>query len=365
MTHTACTTPRLLADEALHEVIRTYVGSRAADVDACRCTLRQGIAHLAPHGVVDLGVFGRDTPADFERMCEVVATVALDDMSQAFALWAHRMAIEYVHQADAGAEGRRDLLAQLADASVLGSTSFASATANALAGTPLPLTFRRAAGGGIVVSGRIPWASNLEAPFVSVAAAANADDPTDRVVFAYDAGTPGLELPAAPRLLALQATASTSPRFHDASIAPAAILTREFLVFVRRVFPTFLLLQCAFCWGLARRGLAEAEDAMRGPADVLREDLLTLQAEVDAFEGRVRGMARHDDRATLPTRDLLEVRLRAGRLAVEAVALEAKVAGGRGYLLDSGTARRLREAAFLPVQAPTEVQLRWLLSHSV
>jgi hypothetical protein len=63
-------------------------------------------------------------------------------------------------------------------------------------------------------------------------------------------------------------------------------------------------------------------------------------------------------------RSLLELRLELGRLAVAAVALESKLAGGRGYMLHSGTARRLRESAFLPVQAPTEVQLQWLLTRS-
>jgi hypothetical protein len=34
------------------------------------------------------------------------------------------------------------------------------------------------------------------------------------------------------------------------------------------------------------------------------------------------------------------------------------VTGGAGYLAGSDTARRVREAAFLPVQAPTVPQLR-------
>jgi hypothetical protein len=40
-------------------------------------------------------------------------------------------------------------------------------------------------------------------------------------------------------------------------------------------------------------------------------------------------------------------------------ALEAKMMGGRGYVVTTPTARRLREAAFLPIQALTERQLRW------
>jgi hypothetical protein len=37
--------------------------------------------------------------------------------------------------------------------------------------------------------------------------------------------------------------------------------------------------------------------------------------------------------------------------------------GGRGYAMSSPTARRAREAAFLPVQSPTEGHLRWVLQN--
>ncbi len=357
-----CAGPRLLTDDALHEAIRGFVGPRAPEVDACRCTLREGLAYLASLEAVELGVLHRDTPAAFERMCEVTATVALDDMSQAFALWAHRMAIEYLHQADAACALRPDALPRLVSGEVIGSTSFATATANFLAGTPLPLTFRRRLDGGLVVTGRIPWASNLEAPFLSVAAAANADDPDDRVVFAYTQSTTGLVLPEYPQLLALQATASTAPAFDAAVIAPDHVLTSDFTTFVASIFPTFLLLQSAFCWGLTVRSLSEAEGALRGAAEVLRPDLHALQARAQEAEQRLRRMASHPERTRLARRDLLALRLAWGQLSVDAVALEQKAMGGRGYMLHSGTARRLREAAFLPVQAPTEVQLRWLLS---
>ena len=68
--------------------------------------------------------------------------------------------------------------------------------------------------------------------------------------------------------------------------------------------------------------------------------------------------------AGTPERELVRLRLDCARLATATTALEAKVVGGRGYVTTSPTARRLREAAFLPIQAPTEGQLRWELSHS-
>ncbi|MCK9486017.1 MAG: acyl-CoA/acyl-ACP dehydrogenase [Dehalococcoidia bacterium] len=355
--------PVLLRDETLHQALRAYVGSRAQQVDGCEVTLREGIAHISSMGVGDLGVYERDTPDQFSQMCEVLGTLSLDCMSQAFAMWCHRMATEYVHQADADSPVRERFLAGLTAGEILGSTSFAAATANYLAGTPLTLTFRRTAD-GMVLNGRIAWASNLQPPFVSIGAAANEDDPQDRVIFAFTEATPGLRLPAYPELLALQATSSTSPVFEDAVITDADILTRDFDRFVGRVLPTFLLLQSSFCWGLSTRALSEAGALLDGPREILAPAYEDLRARFESASGRLREYAGHPHREDLEHRPLLQLRLDFGRLTVEAVSLESKLAGGRGYMLHSGTARRLREAAFLPVQAPTEVQLQWLLARS-
>src|SRR5690606_15209204 len=132
--------------------------------------------------------------------------------------------------------------------------------------------------------------------------------------------------------------------------------------FVGRVLPTFLLLQSSFCWGLADRALSEASALLDGPREVLADAYAELHERFESAEGRLRTSAGHPRREELDHRALLELRLDFGRLAVDAVSLESKLAGGRGYMLHSGTARRLREAAFLPVQAPTEVQLQWLLA---
>lgn len=353
----------LLEDSALHDAVRSYVGARAQQVDGCEVMLRDGIAHLASLGAVERGVYGLHAPEDFTRMCEVVGTVALDCMSQAFSLWCHRMATEYLHQADEDSPARARFLPLLRTGQTLGSTSFAAATANFLAGTPLSLTFRRE-GDHLVVNGRIAWASNLQPPFVSVAAAANEDDPSDRVVFAYTEATPGLELGKYPELLALQATSSTSPLFKDAIVTSDDILTYDFEPFVARVLATFLLLQSSFCWGLSVRALDEAGQQLDGPKEVFAPTYQDLRERLGSVEARLRAYSAHPHREEVEHRALLQLRLDAGRLTVDSVALESKLAGGRGYMLHSGTARRLREAAFLPVQAPTEVQLQWLLARS-
>jgi len=357
------TAPALIAEPSLRERIRAYVEPRAAEVDANRASVRDGLAFVGGLGLSALGVDGCERPADLERAVEAIGTIAQYDVSQAFAFWCHRMGVEYLHQAPPGTTLRDHLLPRVLAGEVAGSTSFAGAMAHYLGGAPMPLTFRRD-GPDLLVSGRIAWASNLEAPFVSVSAAANADDPSDRVVFAYTESTAGVAIADYPPLLALQATASSSPLFTEARITPRYAITKDFEGFARTIFPVFILLQSAFCWGLASRSLAEAGSRLTGQAAVVQPEYEALRARFTAAEARMREAARSADRARLPVRDLLELRLDLGTLCVSAVALEAKVSGGRGYMSSSDTARRLREAAFLPVQSPTEIQLRWLLSRS-
>jgi len=355
-------TPQLLADASLAERIRAFVEPRAAAVDACQLSLRDGLAFLHESGLLDVGVYGRDTAGDFERLCEVTATIAQFDMSQAFSLWCHRTCIEYLNRAAPGSWLRTELLPEVLEARRLGSTAFAAGMANFLGGAPLPVTFRRD-GDDLIANGRIVWASNLEAPFVSVTAAVNEDDPEDRLVFAFTEAN-GVDIPRGPELLALQSTASSSAAFDEVRIPARQVLTEDFEGFVRCVLPTFITVQSSFCWGLTSRALAEAERGLTGQREILRDDFEALAMRAREAEATLRSFARNEDRTTIEPRELLALRLEWGTLCVAAVALEAKVAGGRGYMLHSDTARRMREAAFLPVQAPTEVQLRWLLSRS-
>lgn len=78
----------------------------------------------------------------------------------------------------------------------------------------------------------------------------------------------------------------------------------------------------------------------------LREELIRLASEPERAERR----------------DLLSLRLGVSHFATIATHFELQVVGGAGYVATSPTARRLREASFLPVQSPTEGHLRYELA---
>lgn len=332
--------------------IAEWFGPRARDVDNGIATVREGLAELGRRGLPD---------ADIVGSIELVRAVAREDLSTAFSAWAHRMTIDYLSQGGAGAEVHR---ATLASADTLGATAMAAGTAHVLAGTPLPVRYH-IEGDEVVLDGRIPWASNLIEPFLVVTAAAHSEDPERTIVVAIEGGTPGLEPAPYPELLALNATGSTTVKLSEARVPRANVIADAVEPFVEAVIARFLLLQGAFCSGLADRALNEAEANLGPMGEVIRPVLDRVRADVDEADATAARLAADAVAGRItPHDELLRLRLRWSELATEAVRLELAVTGGRGYLSGSATARRLREAAFLPIQAPTEVLLRWLLTHS-
>ena len=334
--------------------IAEFFGPRSAAVDAGGATIRGGLAELGRRGLPD---------ADIADSIEIVSSVARHDMATAFSAWAHRMVIDYVSLAPA-ASAARAILPDLASAETLGATALAAGTAHVLAGAPLPVSFRTA-GDDIILDGRIPWASNLIAPFVVVSAAVDAEDPGRAIVVAIASGTPGLDPAPYPDLLALGGTGSTTVRLEGVRVPRSWVISDDLQGFVTTVLARFLLLQGAFCSGLANRSLEEASANLGPLGESIRPGLERVAAEVvDADDASVRLASDSIAGRPIPNAELLRLRLRWSGLTAEAVHLELATAGGRGYLSSSPTARRVREAAFLPIQAPTEVLLRWLLSRS-
>jgi alkylation response protein AidB-like acyl-CoA dehydrogenase len=174
-------------------------------------------------------------------------------------------------------------------------------------------------------------------------------------------GDPGVTVRHITGLLALDATASGSLRLVDAEVSHQRVLSTDLPSYAAGFRPTFLVLQSAFIAGLMARSLREAEAALdRGENAVFAGDVTDLGREVDAWMTRWRTAAA--DTSAAPLRELLELRLAAAALASRATRIEATLAGGRGYVTTSGASRRFREAAFLPVQSPSEGHLRWELS---
>ena len=366
----------LVALPAAAEPVLARVAERAAAVDRAEADLWEGPAAL---GELDL------LTAPLPLAAELTHALARRCTATAFALWGHRSSIEY-HEATG---------TPLPEGAESGSVALASGMAPAFkeeAGLgEIPLLATDSPDGGLVVSGVLPWCSNLR-PGGWVVTPVRWEDGR-RAVVRHRRDADGVRVKELTGLTALEATASGVLLLDAVRIPEQDVLTRDLPAFRDRVRSTFLQIQTAMCLGLAGAALdaaeAEADDVAR---EVLAEELSAAADDWRGLrDGLVRGVrassttrsgsARSGDASEdAPTGDatsgdaptvaatsgddrpseLVRVRLEAALLTGRATRLEQKIVGGRGYALASDTSRRAREAAFLPVQSPTEIHLRHL-----
>lgn len=331
-------------------------GESAPRVDRGDLPASHGLTRLGDAGLLDLGAPSNED-GRLGDMARLVSGIAERSLASAFTLWAHRMVIEYLLLASEPGDRSREL-DDLRSGRLPGATAMASALGHLLGHGDLGVHFRRT-GDGIRLDGRIRWASNLFPDGFLLVTAAVGDD-GEHVVVAVPSDRPGVRVDPSPELLALDGTASSSVTLDDVAIDPHLVLTTDLSGFLSTMRGPFLLLQSAFAHGLAKASLRAAaphldgvNDVFSGRFDELRRRFARVDRDLDTFCRSVDGS---DD--ILP---IVELRLEATLLARDAVDLEGRVRGGAGYLRSSPTARRIREAAFLSIQSPTEGFLRWEL----
>src|SRR3954466_11154548 len=146
----------LLLAPGVREHVGAFLEPRAAAVDAGEAGVKEALAFLNDELAHAPGADQSQPNADLTCVAETIATAAGCDMSAAFSLWCHRMVLEYLSCAPDGSPLWQSTLPELLATRRLGSTALAAAMAYHVAGTPLPIQWRRE-GGDIVLDGRVNW----------------------------------------------------------------------------------------------------------------------------------------------------------------------------------------------------------------
>lgn len=340
----------LLAQVGTSEVLESLLDPEVSGEGSTLPALER----LGRAGLLDVGTGGSD---GLVAQFEVLSTLAEQSLSIAFSAWAHRMVAEYVSVGRSSSFGS-GLGRRLSTGELIGSTAMAPALRAQLGLGSVGLTARRDAE-GLVVDGAVAWASNLYPGRVVIVAAVELDN-GEHAVVALTPEIGGVTIAPPRPLLALDATRSSSIVVTDAHVPFDQVLSWDLPGFLTKVRPVFLFLQTAFCLGLAAGSIGESTRIeLAGPIEVLEGDLTRVKKDHERI--RREAIDTVED-ANVSIAWLIGLRLEAATLAQRAVAIETRIAGGRGYLAESGVSRRYREAAFLPIQSPTESQLRWELS---
>ncbi|MGD8214236.1 hypothetical protein [Aestuariimicrobium sp. Y1814] len=350
-----------LIPPALGDVLR-QLAADAREVDTAGVPVAPKLRDLGEAGLLDQGIddllAGRADASDLRASVATIAALAGECLSTGFSAWAHRVVVDYLARGT-HSPATAELLSALRHGEVAGATGMAQALKSLAGLGELGITATPTGDGGWVLDGQVTWISNQVPGAVLVLPAATPDG--NGLVVWVRHGDDGLAPRHIEGLLALDATASGSLRLEAVKVGSEQVLSTDLAGFVREVKPTFLVLQTAFAAGLIERSWAEVEPALDRPENsVFGAQARDLGERISEFRARLQRLAA--DVSSAPVRDYLQLRLDASHLAQEATRLELTLAGGRGYLVNSGANRRFREAAFLPVQSPSEGHLRWELS---
>jgi alkylation response protein AidB-like acyl-CoA dehydrogenase len=345
------TSAQTIDTQSVLRQVTQSVSDRAGALDDGVTDVRADIAELGRAGLFELGY----DSTGLQDMVRAIEEVSSHSLAVGFSAWAHRMTLEYLHHAPAPLRDRH--FAELSSGSRIGVTAMAAALKQAagLGAVPVVGEWR---GNELTISGPIHWASNV---FPEALMVLPARTPTgETVVVAVDVDAAGVTVNTHPRLMALGATASTSLRLKEVVVPSGNIITSDLSGFVQRIRPTFLLLQTAFCVGVGGAALAATGDLASKTGAQFEGERSHLLNTSAALRQRLYEFANDPSAATIA--DLLRLRLDAATAALAATRLEFSVTGGTAYAVGSPANRRFREAAFLPIQSPSEGQLRWELT---
>ena len=322
----------------------------AADLDTGRADVRPVLRRLG--GVDAFGTAGADPVDELLGAVRLVRGVAATSLTAAFAAWSQRMVLEYLRCCPPPAP-ETDLVRALRSGEVTGATALAPAVSDLAGHAELPVV-AVPDGEGWRLSGRIGWASNLFDDAVVVTPARTRDE--GRLVVMFRRTAPGVTQTPFTDLLGLNGTGTGALDLDGVAVGRGEVLSDDLPDFMALCRPAMLLQQSALAVGLADAALDEAAGRLTGVAAVLRSQHEEISARRDEVAIRMEDQA--GSRVGIAPGDLPRLRLDAMDVAARAVRLESALSGCSGYLAGSDTARRVREAAFLPIQAPTEAQLR-------
>jgi len=289
-----------------------------------------------------------------------MAEVAAECMSTGFCTWCQDASGWYLENTENVAL-REKLQPGIASGAVMAGTGMSNPmkTLSGLEGFKLKA---QRAEGGYVVSGVLPWVSNLGPGHWFATVIQDAEDPRHLMFAMVQCGQPGVEIRQNARFIALEGTGTYSILFRRAFIADDMLLADPIGDAVKRILPGVILLQTGMglgvikaCIGLMhesnRSHAASNQYLPRGPAyydetlEQLRQDIAVLAQTPTQTDDGFR-------------RQVLTARLRTSELALDAAQSALLHAGSRGYLAGSPVNRRLRESYFVAIITPSIRHLR-------
>lgn len=291
---------------------------------------------------------------------QTMAAVSAECMSTGFCTWCQDASGWYLENTEN--TGLRDKLqSAVASGAVMAGTGMSNPM-KTLAGIEGFKLKAQRCDGGYIVSGVLPWVSNLGDGHWFGTVVQDAANEKHLMFAMVRCGQPGVEIRQNARFIALEGTGTYSVLFRRAFIADEMLLADPVEDAVRKILPGVIMLQTGMglgvieaCIGLMhesnRTHGASNQYLPRGPS-YYEDASAAVLAEIDTLAATPTENAREF------MQRVLTARLRVSELALDASQFALLHAGSRGYLEGSPVNRRLRESYFVAIITPSIRHLR-------
>ncbi len=334
----------------------------AATIDRDGIYPEERMTRLGAAGAFGLHLAGHTSLAapSLAAAIEAMAIVSAECMSTGFCMWCQDTAGWYLEHS-ANADLRARLQPDIAAGRLKAGTGLSNPV-KALSGTePFRLRGERVAG-GYLVTGVLPWVSNLGDGHWLGTVFALADRPQHRVMAMLQIGQEGISIKHNARFIALEGTATYSVLVRKAFIPDECVLADPVEEIMPRIKPGFIMLQTGMGLGVtdaAARLMREADRTQGRSNTHLPLRAPQVQARVEALRARLAALALTPaDSSREMLREVLKLRLDVSETCLEAMQAALLHWGAVGYLEGSQLHRRLREAWFVAIITPSIRHLR-------
>lgn len=343
------------------QLIDTELAPQVQDIDQKGVYPKQFM-----HKLGALGGFGAALPSEsggsslgLDTQIEVTAKVGEQCGSTAFLVWCQSSCAWYLHNSDNPAVRER-YLQDVAQGRLLAGTGMSNAVKHLAGIEKIHLRAQRE-GNGYVVSGSLPWVSNVGDGHLAIVAAKVEDE--GYIMFAVPSDAPGFETRSCLEFSGLEGTQTLTLRFQNVQVPAEDVLAHpeQFKQYIARIKPGFVLGQIGMGTGIVRACLKVIHDSngslshVNNFLDDQEDDLAAELAQVQAQVLNLAPLAQSGATDLLP---ILKARLAISELTLKAANSAVLHAGAKGYLMIHPAQRRLREAVFVAIVTPALKHLR-------
>ncbi|MEJ2608797.1 MAG: acyl-CoA/acyl-ACP dehydrogenase [Candidatus Thiodiazotropha sp.] len=341
------------------------------DQDLKPLTIKIDLEGLYPEDVMrKLGTIGAyrhhlpaarsDAETDMGAAIRAMSVVSHECLSTGFAMWCQDTCGWYLQNAQNDA--LRDLwLPKVASGEVLGGTGMSN-TMKAFAGIESLRLKGKRVEGGYLVNGSLPWVSNLGDDHV-FGSLFSLEGETNRSVMALvDCASKGFSLRLSAHFMALEGSRTFACIFDNVFIPDSMIIDHDGAAFLRRARSGIVLLQ----YGMGIGNIQSCIDVCRNAEPLLGHVNCYLDDQPDELQEELNdaveaGLALAEDPFEVSDeyfREILQLRLTAGELAIRASQAAMLHTGAKGYLRTAPAQRKLRESYFVAIVTPSIKHLR-------